>query len=298
MHTAAPLPTIAFLGLGTMGEPMAGRLLTAGYPLRVWNRTGSKAGLLVRSGAYRAPYPADAVAKAQIVITMLADPEAATAVVQGSRGVVETLPEGALLVDMSTVDPATSKRLAAVAAERGARFVDAPVYGSKKPAEEGQLVVLAGGDEADIEALLPIFKVLARRVFHAGAVGAGSALKLAINLVGAHVMTGLATGLNFAEREGISGGLFLEALGEGAFTSPLAAIKGPKMLQGDFSPAFSVDLIAKDLRLVLATARESGTAVPSVEALWQLFLEGASRGHGREDLSAVYEVLVELSTRR
>ncbi len=283
---------LAFLGLGTMGLPMAGRLLDAGFPLTVWNRTKAAAAPLVARGARLAATPRAAAADADAALVMLTGPEAVDAVVHGDDGLLAGLRPGALLVDHSTCDPETERALYRSASERAVRFVDAPVYGSRRPAEEGTLVVLAGGDAADIETLRPIFAAVARRVVHAGPPGAGAALKLAVNASGAHVLAGIATGLALAEAAGVDPSVFLDALAAGAFTSPLLALKGPLMAERRYTgAAFRLDLLRKDVSLARDLAAATGVATATLDALLATTDAAIARGHGASDLAAYVEAV-------
>lgn len=286
---------IAWLGLGTMGEAMARRLAAAGFPLTAWNRTRARSEALAALGVTIAGDPADAVRDADVVVLMLTGPAAVREVAYASataRGALASMRAGALLVDMSTCDPATERELAGAAAATGIRFVDAPVYGSRKPAEDGTLIVLAGGAAADVAELAPPFSAIARKVVHAGPAGAGAALKLSINAAGAHALTGIAVGLALATACGVDGAAFLDALGAGAFASPLVTIKGPLLLERRYPPAFRLDLMRKDVDLALQLAQALDVASSSLAAIRSLADDAIARGHAAEDLAALFEAVV------
>src|SRR5579872_2488960 len=217
---------IGWIGLGNMGLPMANNLIKAGFPVTVYNRTASKAGPLQAAGAGLAASPADLWQKADIVITMVSDDAALKAIHEGNRGLAAGIESPApanpsagerkLLIDMSTVSPATSRELAGVLASKGVDYLDAPVSGSVKPAELGQLVIMVGGKKECYEAALPIFGKLGKRAFWLGAQGAGNLAKLAINLLLAFHMEGLAEALVFGREKGIRPEALLAVIGETA----------------------------------------------------------------------------------
>lgn len=276
---------VAFLGLGTMGAPMAANLL-ARHSLAVWNRTPERARPLVDAGARLATSPADAARGAEAIVLMLADPIAVHAVVDGPDGVVAGLAPDALVIDMSTVDPATARVTDAKVRARGGRFVDAPVSGTRKPAVEGKLVIMAGGDPADVARARPLLEAMGR-VVPVGGVGQGMAAKLVLNGLGAHMMTGFAAMLVLAARLGLDLRAMLEVIGSGAFSSPLYTSKAPRMLARDFDADFTLALMHKDQELVLATAAEHGYAMPTLGAIRDVLAEGIAAGYGDGDLSGI-----------
>ena len=193
---------VAFLGLGAMGAPMATNLLKAGVPLTVWNRTASKTEPLARLGAHVAKSPAHAGAEADAVITMLSAPKDVEQVVGGPDGALDGMKSGSVLIDMSTVSPSTSRKLAGAAVAKGVEFLDAPVVGSKGPATDGTLVILVGGLPQTLQRVRPILAAMGRTIIHAGNVGMGSTLKLATNLMLAHLMAGFAEGVHLLQGAG------------------------------------------------------------------------------------------------
>jgi 3-hydroxyisobutyrate dehydrogenase-like beta-hydroxyacid dehydrogenase len=284
---------VAFLGLGTMGAPMARNVARRGHELVVWNRTAGRAAALAAelAGVRTAQTPADAARGAEVVITMLSDPPALRAVVAGEGGLLAAMAPGTILVDMSTVDPATVRDLAKEAQIRGVTLIDAPVSGSRKPAIEGTLVIMAAGDAAAIERARPVLEAMGR-VKIVGPSGAGSAMKLVLNGLGAHLLAGHSAALVLAQALGLDPALAIEVVQMGAFSSPLFAAKTPKVLARDFSPDFSVKLMLKDQDLVLATARAAGVSLPTLEAVREaLIVPAMEAGLAEEDLSAVVQVL-------
>jgi 3-hydroxyisobutyrate dehydrogenase-like beta-hydroxyacid dehydrogenase len=284
---------VGFLGTGTMGAPMAMNVARRGHRVAVWNRSREKAEELVAASAVLpsvemrvAVDPADAARRADVVITMLSDPAALLAVLEGPGGALAAMGPPARLVDMSTVDPATAQRIAAAARGRGVRFVDAPVTGSRRPAVDGTLLVMAAGDAADIERVRPVLEAMGR-VVRVGPTGAGAALKLVVNSLGAHLMTGFASAMVLATRLGLDPQVTLDAIQSGAFSSPVFSHRGPRILDRDFSPDFTLRLMLKDVQLALATASSLSYEMPTLQAIEQVVMEAIGAGHGDEDLSAV-----------
>ena len=277
---------VAFLGLGTMGAPMAANIARRGHALTVWNRSAARAQPLVDAGARLAASPAEAARGADAVVMMLSDPIAVHAVVDGPDGVLAGLGPNALVIDMSTVDVDTARAIDVGVRARGGRFVDAPVSGTRKPAVEGKLVIMAGGDPEDVARARPILEAMGR-VVPVGAVGQGMAAKLVLNGLGAHMMTGFSAMLVLAARLGLDLDAMLEVIGAGAFSSPLYAAKAPRMRARDFAPDFTLTLMHKDQELVLATAATRGYAMPTLAAIRDVLAQAIAAGYGDGDLSGV-----------
>ncbi|MGZ3428241.1 MAG: NAD(P)-dependent oxidoreductase, partial [Polyangia bacterium] len=252
----------------------------------VWNRSRARAQPLVEAGARLALSPVDAARRADVIVLMLADPIAVHAVVDGPDGILAGLSPGALVIDMSTVDVATARAVDIEVRARGGRFVDAPVSGTRKPAVDGKLVIMAGGDPADVERARPVLETMGR-VVPVGAVGQGMAAKLVLNGLGAHMMTGFAAMMVLAARLGLDLRAMLEVIGSGAFSSPLYASKGPRMMARDFSPDFTLKLMHKDQELVIDTAAEHGYAMPTLAKIRDVLAEAIAAGYGDGDLSGV-----------
>lgn len=280
-------PRVGFLGLGTMGSAMAANLLKAGFPLIVWNRTAAKMEPLLRLGAKPGKHPAHAASEADVVITMVSRPQDVEHVVLDADGALEGLQAGSVLVDMSTVSPATSRKLAGAVATKRAEFLDAPVVGSKGPATEGTLVILVGGLPQTLERVRPVLQAMGKTLIYAGNVGMGSALKLATNLMLGHLMAGFAEAVTLAARAGLDPKRFLEVLEASTFRSPWYQTKGAAMLHGDFSPHFALKHMRKDFELMAGLANELNTGLPVTEAVRCLFASAEEAGRGELDYSAV-----------
>jgi 3-hydroxyisobutyrate dehydrogenase-like beta-hydroxyacid dehydrogenase len=282
---------VGFLGLGTMGAPMAGHVLAAGHDLIVYNRTPARADALVARGARRADTPRAAAAERQVVITMLGDERSLEAVLSGPDGLLAGLEPGTVVVEMSTVGRAAALDAARRIAERGARFVDAPVSGTRGPAIAGKLLVIAGGAAPDVELASSVLRAFGT-VQHVGPVGSGAAMKLVLNGLGAQMLTALCSVLGLAERLGLDRGTVLDVVQAGAFSSPTFAGKRARLLSPDpgADADFKMGLWEKDQRLVLEEAARQGYAMPQLDAVRALIQQAIDRGLGDEDMAAIIRV--------
>ncbi len=286
---------VGFIGLGTMGTPMATNIAKAGFPLTVWNRTASKVEPLLRVGAKAGKTPAHVAAEVDVVITMVSQPKDVETVVLGPDGVLEGIKPGAVLVDMSTVSPATSRKLAGAVTTKRVEFLDAPVVGSKGPAIEGSLVILVGGLPGTLERVRLILSAMGKTIIHAGGVGSGAALKLATNLMLAHLAAGFAEGLLLVQKAGLDPKKYLEVLEASTFRSPWYQTKGVGMIKRDFSTHFALKHMHKDLRLMHELAGEIGLSLPVTNAIEQLFAASEASGKADLDYSAIL-AYVEVGT--
>ena len=278
---------VGFLGLGTMGTPMAANLLKAGFKVQVWNRTASKAAPLASLGAKVGKSPAHVVAESDIVITMLGGPMDVEQVVLGRDGVGEGVKSGTILIDMSTVSPATSRKLAGTMAAKQAEFLDAPVVGSKGPATTGELVILVGGLPQTVERCRPVLQAMGKTIIPAGGVGAGAALKLATNLMLAHLAAGFAEGLLLVQRAGLDPKRYLDVLDASTFRSPWYQTKGVGMMKREFAVHFALKHMHKDLRLMGELASDVQANLPVTCAIQQLFAQAEASGRAELDYSAI-----------
>jgi 2-hydroxy-3-oxopropionate reductase len=276
---------IAFLGTGLMGQPMAGRLMGARFDVTVWNRTRAKAETLVASGAKWAQTPAQAVAGAPVVIAMLTDANATREVLLDS-GAAGTMARGTVVVDMSTNSPSAARQVAADLAAHGIEYVDAPVSGGTRGAAAGTLAIMAGGEEATIAKLPPIFAAMGnlRRV---GPVGAGQLCKLANQLIVAVTIGAVAEALTLALKGGAEPAAVREALRGGFAESRILAEHGQRMIARDFTPGGTVDNQIKDLNAALSFADEIGAQLPLLAKARESFLSLKSHFGGDLDHSAL-----------
>lgn len=284
-------PRVGFLGLGTMGTPMAANLAKAGFPLIVWNRTAAKAEPLRALGAKVEKSPAHVAAEAEITITMVSQPKDVEEVVLGPEGVLEGIKPRSVLIDMSTVAPGTSRKLAGAMTTKQAEFLDAPVVGSKGPATDGKLVILVGGLPTTLERCRPTLAAMGKTIVHAGGVGMGSALKLATNLMLAHLAAGFAEGLLLVQKAGLDPKRFLEVLEASTFHSPWYQTKGVGMVKREFAPHFALKHMRKDLRLMAELGGDVNAALPVTKAIEQLFAASEASGRGELDYSAILGTL-------
>jgi 3-hydroxyisobutyrate dehydrogenase len=275
--------TVAVLGTGIMGAPMARNLLAAGFPVRVWNRTAEKTAPLGAAGAIIGASPDEAADGAQIVLTMLTDADAVLETAGAALG------GGAdVWIQASTVGIEGAERCAALAAERGIAYVDAPVIGTRQPAEEGALTVLASGPEDVRDRVDPVFGAVGARTWWVGEAGAGQRLKLVANTWVLALVEGLAETLQLAEGLGVAPQSFLDVIAGGPLDAGYAQAKGKGMIERDFPPAFPLRHALKDLRLVEAAAERHDLEVPLVEAIAERFAAGVAAGHGDLDMSATF----------
>ncbi|MEO5709736.1 MAG: NAD(P)-dependent oxidoreductase [Nocardioidaceae bacterium] len=277
--------SVTLLGTGTMGAGMARNIAAAGFPLTVWNRTAAKAEPLAEAGATVATSVADAVRGADVVVTMLFDVESVESALRDAR---DGLQAGATLVQMSTVGVEGSDRLASLAEELGLVYVDAPVLGTKKPADDGTLVVLASGPEDARATVQPVFDAVGSRTVWVGEAGQGTRLKLVANSWVLTVVEGIAESLTLAKALGVAPEQFLEVVKGGAMDAPYVQLKGKAMLDGDFTPSFGLDGAAKDAGLIVAAARSAGADLAVIEAVEQHFARALEAGHGDLDMAATF----------
>lgn len=272
---------IGFIGAGTMGAPMARNLAREGHEVRVWNRTREKAEA-VGCEALVADTAADAAHAAGAVVTMLSDGDAVAAVAS------DFVAEDVLWLQMSTVGIEATESLMALAADRGAVFVDAPVSGTREPAEQGALTVLASGPTTAIAAAKPVFDVVGTRTVELGDAGEGTRLKLVLNAWLVALVEGLAEAIALAEAIGVDPRTFLDAIDGAPIGTPYAQLKGKAMIDREFPPSFPLSLALKDARLVMAAAAQAGVELPVAEAVARQFARAEEAGHGGDDMAAVF----------
>jgi 3-hydroxyisobutyrate dehydrogenase-like beta-hydroxyacid dehydrogenase len=288
-------PKIGFMGLGIMGSAMAGNLLKAGYSVTVYNRSQPKAEPLVRQGARAAAHPRVLAEDAEVIIAMVTGPEALDEILWGSDGVAEALTVDKVFINMSTVSPRYTRDLALEVEPLGATFIDAPVSGTKQPAEQGTLVILAGGPGEKVKELEPVFLAMGKKVIYCGEVGQGSMMKMSINLLIGVMMEGFAEILNFGRLGGLSLEAMLETVFSGAVNSPMFQVKAANMEKKEYPAAFPLKHLTKDLKFLVDTAYDLQAPVPAAQTLLHLFQVGVARGWGDEDISAIARVLEHMS---
>jgi 3-hydroxyisobutyrate dehydrogenase len=279
------MTSVAVLGTGIMGAGMARSLLREGLEVTVWNRSTEKARPLADDGAHVADSAADAVATADVVITMLFDTDA---VAETMEGALDHAREGAVWLQASTVGLAGTRRLAGIARDKGVAMIDAPVLGTKAPAENGQLVVLASGPSSLREKVQPVLDAIGQKTQWVGEeLGEGSKLKLAVNAWIATVVNGVGQSMALARGLGLDPQQFLDAVSGQAVDAPYVQLKGKAMIEGDYTPSFELDGVIKDVDLVLAAMDDAGTDPTLARALRDRLTAASDAGHGSEDMAAV-----------
>ncbi|HUD71385.1 MAG TPA: NAD(P)-dependent oxidoreductase, partial [Dongiaceae bacterium] len=289
---------VGFIGIGIMGRPMAGHILKAGHPLAVYNRTPGKTADLAAAGARVAASPADAARGADVVIVMVTDSDDVEAVVTGPGGVIEGIDPGAVVVDMSTISPRTERRLAERLRERGADLVDAPVSGGDVGARNATLAIMAGGEAASVEKVLPVLKRVGKAVTHCGPVGAGQLAKQCNQILVGVTLLAVSEAIALARAGGLEPEVMIRAVEGGAAASWQLSNLGPRILRGDFDPGFMVDLMQKDLRLVLETAAAAARPLPATALVHGLFGDAQAQGEGRMGTQILGKVVDRLAAGR
>ena len=282
---------LAFIGMGVMGLPMTCNLLKAGFGVTVHSRTAAKAQPALTAGAVLANTPAEAAATADVVITCVPDTPDVEAVLLGKNGVIESAHQGLICIDMSTICPDATRRMAATLAEKGVTLLDAPVSGGQIGAIEAKLSIMVGGDAAALETVRPVLEAMGRTITHCGPSGCGQMTKLANQIMVIHTLMSMAEGLAFAQKAGLDLHTTHAVTCGGAAYSHSLKVLGEKVLHGDMKPAFAVDLQLKDLRLVLDTARRIGQPLPGTALAMQLLESLAAKGRGKDGTQALIDVL-------
>ena len=275
-----------------MGSAMAANLLKAGFEVTVWNRSADKCGPLAALGAAVADSPRSVAEASEIVFAMMATPQAVEAVRDGENGIIAGLGLGKGYVDMSTIDAKTSQTSARLAHERGALFLEAPVAGSRKPAEDATLTIMAAGDRELYDRSQPALEKMGKKCLYLGAVGNAARMKLANNLVMGGMLTALAEGLALAAGSGLETAQLLEILDSGALSNPMFRMKGEMIARnGEFPAAFPLKHMQKDLRLALRLAEENGLPLFATATVNELYKAALAQNLGDSDFAAVGRVI-------
>jgi 3-hydroxyisobutyrate dehydrogenase-like beta-hydroxyacid dehydrogenase len=278
---------VAFLGLGIMGQPMAANLVKAGHEVAVWNRSAGKQ----LPGARAAATPRDAAQGAEVVWMCVSDTAAVEQVLFGENGVEGALQPGMIVVDSSTIAPSATREFARRVRERGVEYVDAPVTGSKAGAEAGQLIFMAGGNEATIEKLKPLWTAMGKDLFHMGDVGLGQAAKLGMNLMIALIYEGFAEALALTGKLGVKPDALIPLIQASMVRSGVVEYKAPFVLRRDFSPNFPLRLMHKDIQLMLDAAKEQRVKLPGLETVAEIYDIAAEEGQDDLDYAATLTLL-------
>lgn len=286
---------IGFIGLGIMGKPMAARLVRAGFPVVAHNRSSAAVDELAGQGAEAAGSPREVAERSDVVITMLPDSPDVEAVVHADDGVLAGASDGMLFVDMSTIAPATARALHTALADRGVAAVDAPVSGGEPGAIDGQLSIMAGGDEDAVARAQPVFDELGKATTHIGPAGAGQVAKAANQIVVALTIQAVAEALTLARGAGVDAARVRQALLGGFAQSKILEVHGERMLEGSYEPGFRVDLHRKDLAIALQASREEGVPLLATAQVAELFNALIAKGSGGLDSSALATLYEQLS---
>lgn len=283
---------IGFIGLGIMGSRMAANLQNRGHTLVVYNRSAEKATPLLANGAVWADSPAALAADVEVIFTMLAHPDAVREAALGKNGFFPNFASGRLWVDSSTVNPSFSKEMAAESRDRGVRFLDAPVTGSKEVAASGKLTFWVGGESVDLEVCRSLLECMGTRIVHAGKQGMGASLKMVMNQLLGTLMAAFAEGLVLGESLGLSRNVLFDALFSGPAAAPFIAVKRPRIESRNYEEAdFPLRWLQKDLQLATLSAYESGVALPVTNVAKEIYRLAIRQGDGHKDFSAICDYL-------
>ena len=262
---------VGFIGLGTMGLPMARNLLKAGFEVTVFNRTASKTEGIRKDGAKVASSPKEVAALNSIIVTIVSDTPDVESVVLGRDGIAEGSRPGSILIDMSTISPEATRRMALRLREKGCQMLDAPVSGGEQGAIDGTLSIMVGGEDEAIEYCMPVLKAIGNNIVRVGPNGMGQTVKLMNQILVAGNLNAVVEALIFARKQGVDLERAIDAVKGGAAGSWQLANLGPRMIERDFRPGFKVRLIKKDLKLAMEAAAECGTPLPATGLIQQMF---------------------------
>jgi len=286
---------IGFAGIGLMGQQMTRRLLMAGFPLRVWNRTQDKAKDILSGGAVWCDSPKALAQASDVLITMVTDSAASEEVICGQDGILEGAHPGMLLIDMGSIAPEMSRSIAARAKAKGVPMLDAPVTGNPKVASEGKLGIMAGGPKEIFEACLPIFQAMGVKIIHVGENGKGTTLKLINNLILGVAIQAVAEALVLAHKAGIDPVKVMEITSVGGARTGAMETRAARMIKHDFSPHFSTNNMYKDLSSAIKLAEEGGVSLPATGIAREMLRAAKSQGKGEQDSCSVMTVIEALA---
>ena len=286
---------VSFIGMGTMGAPMAMNLLKAGFTVTVHNRTREREVPVAEAGAARADTPRSAAGGAEIIIVCVSDTPDVEAIVLGEDGVIHGAAEGAIVVDMSTISPSATRRMAVELAKKGIRMIDAPVSGGSEGAQKGTLSIMIGGEAKDVAAAMPVFEAMGKTISHVGPIGSGQVTKAINQIVVAGTYWSVAEGVALGLKAGLDMDKVVTAVGSGAAGSWAMNNRAGNMIDNDYPLGFRVRLHRKDLKIALEVAREMGVTLPVAAFVEQVETGLVGRGFGDEDISAIARSVRELS---
>ena len=286
---------VAFIGLGTMGIGMSLNILKAGHEVTVQNRTRQKEEAVAKKGANRAPSPREAAGGAEIIVTMVSDTPDVEEVVLGANGVIHGAPQGAIVIDMSTISPAATRQMADELGQKGIKMLDAPVSGGPEGAQNGTLAIMVGGDAADFKRALPILDAMGKTVTHVGPIGAGQITKAINQIIISGTYLTVAEGLTLGIKAGLDMQKVIQAISGGAASSWVLHNRGINVVNNTYPLGFRVKLHHKDLGIALDTARELDVTLPATALVAQIENGLIARGYGDDDVSAIGRSIREQS---
>jgi 2-hydroxy-3-oxopropionate reductase len=287
--------TIGFIGLGIMGKPMAKNLIKAGYPLVVYNRTTSKAQELVGLGARQLASPKEVAQYSDIIIAMVADSPEVELVILGPGGVIEGVRSGSVVVDMSSISPIVTQKIAVELAKKNVAMLDAPVSGGEIGAIQATLSIMVGGDESVFNEVKPILERMGKSVVRVGAVGAGGFTKLSNQIIVAAALQAMSEAMVLAKKAGVDMTLVYEAIKGGMAGGRTLDMKTSKLVERNFEPGFKIDLHIKDLKNALQAGRSLGVALPATGLIHELFSACSAQGKGQKDHSVIFTLMEQLA---
>jgi 3-hydroxyisobutyrate dehydrogenase len=282
---------VAFIGMGTMGAAMALNILKAGHPVTVHNRTREREEPVARAGARRAGSPQEAARGADIVITCVSDTPDVEAVVLGENGIIQGAQPGAIVVDMSTISPSSTRRMAAQLAQKGLRMLDAPVSGGSEGAQKGTLTIMVGGEADTVALAMPVLSAMGKRITHVGPSGAGQLTKAINQVIISGVYLAVAEGMALGLKAGLDMEKVVQALAGGAAGSWVLNYRAANMIRNEYPLGFRLRLHRKDLAIAMEAAREMGVFLPATALVEQIENGLITQGYGDEDVSAVARVI-------
>jgi 3-hydroxyisobutyrate dehydrogenase len=292
MSSLPNIASIGFVGVGIMGQNMAGHLLAAGYQVNLYNRTKSKTDALVAKGAKWFDTPGEVAAHSNMIITMVGYPSDVEEVYFGDKGIIASA-NNAILVDMTTSSPSLARRIAVEAAKKGLAALDAPVSGGDIGARDAKLTIMVGGDQTVFNHVLPILQKLGTSIILQGDVGMGQHTKMCNQIVIASTIMGVAEGLSYAKKVGLDPALVLQSIGGGAASGFQLNVLGAKMIVGDYAPGFYVEHLIKDLKIALAEAEQMHLNLPGLALAKSLFVKMADRGLQRNGTQGIFQIYLD-----
>ena len=292
MQSLPEIKSIGFVGIGIMGQSMAGHLLAAGYHVNVFNRTKSKTDALVAKGATWFDTPGALAASSDLIITMVGFPSDLEEVYFGENGIIQSA-KNAILIDMTTSSPSLARKIADLANKKGLAALDAPVSGGDIGARDAKLTIMVGGDKVVFDHVLPVLQKLGTSIVLQGEVGMGQHTKMCNQIVIASTIMGVAEGLSYAKKVGLDPALVLQSIGGGAASGFQLNVLGAKMIVGDYAPGFYVEHFIKDLKIALQEAEQMQLALPGLALAKSLFEKMASKGLQRNGTQGIFQIYLD-----